>query len=483
MQQLPQGGKNQLSTLSVLTRAATASVRAAEIEKQTGAYSRTIPIAKVRVKPQVRRDFSDIADFAERLKQIGHVHSPILVREIKGADEYELIAGERRVRGSKINEWHEIPAKVFPADTPDIMIRKYQVSENIDRKSLSLPETAIGLAADVEQYGRDEAARIWTGSSGKQRSASWISKHLRFQKYGPLTRELFDANLFDDIEAANKLDDIEAISADVAAEIAADMRAGRKIGRTALDARLNILKEGERTQEAPPASQGAEDSQESATAPLHDAAAPVQEAEQAAAIEPPIVGPSANVATWATQLTSAGKSTSGPAASPPVEGPAKHAASESAPQPESSREPAGVQVTQTAVSANAPRVKQQHAANADPKSTVLWRIQEIYEVGTTSIGRLRALQRDLAAAGMSEEDSEWRLWIAFNDIVASAMVGVGPETGGKILNRFVTELNSRGPLELLNRLHPTAKPGVLPDDFGYDTDREIHPLAPGNWSL
>jgi ParB family transcriptional regulator, chromosome partitioning protein len=35
----------------------------------------------------------------------------------------------------------------------------------------------------------------------------------------------------------------------------------------------------------------------------------------------------------------------------------------------------------------------------------------------------------------------------------------------------------------LNGLHPTSKTGVLPDDFRYDTGREIHPLAPGDWAL
>jgi ParB family chromosome partitioning protein len=129
MQQLPNRGS--FSSLSVLTRAATAR---AQIEKETGATSKVVQIAKIRINPQVRRDFSDIADFAERLKVVGHVHTPILLREIKGEEAYELIAGERRVRGSIANKWDEIPAKVFPADTPDLKLRKYQVSENIDRK-------------------------------------------------------------------------------------------------------------------------------------------------------------------------------------------------------------------------------------------------------------------------------------------------------------------------------------------------------------
>lgn len=450
----PNGGK--LSSLSMLTRAATASARAAEIEKETGAFTKTIRIAKIRVKPQVRHDFSDIADFAVRLQVVGHVHTPILVREIKGDDGFELIAGERRVRGSTQNGWTEIPAKIFPADTPDLKIRMYQVSENVDRKGLSLKETSIGLAADVERFGREEASRIWTAPNGKQRSASWISKHLRFQKYGPITRELFDANQFDDIEAANKMADIEEISIDAAAELAAEIRAelrvGRKIGRLTLDARLNAL----RQQAAAPS-----DTHDAQTLTPQVGAEGEEDAPRTIArdVDPvsvtePRPDESADM-TGAASLRPASAST-GP----------EDRAIDSAPR------------------TNTPsRVKHERASSADPKKSVVWRVEGIYETGTGSIERLRSLQADLTAAGVGAEDREWRLWVAFVDIAASALVGMESETASKILNRFSAELNSRGPLELLNRLHPTRKTGVMPDDFRYDTDREIHPLAPGDWTL
>jgi ParB family transcriptional regulator, chromosome partitioning protein len=475
--QVSQGVKEKLSSLSALTRAATASARAAEIEKETGAVTRAIPIAQIRVKPQVRHDFSDVADFAERLKQVGHVHTPILVREIRGENAYELIAGERRVRASKLNEWQEIQAKVFPAITPDIKIRMYQVSENVDRKSLSLRETAIGLAADVEQYGREEAARIWTASNGKQRSASWISKHLRFLKYGPVTRELFDASLFDDIEAANKLDDIEAISADVAAELAAEIREGRKIGRVALDARLDILKQGERSQTDLLARE------RPAAASLCADSAFQQRAAEAGESVTSLAGASANV----TPLNTAPIESS--AVSPVTVAALCTVEHATAAEPEAAAPSCAPAATTVAAAvtgqaaATPPRVKQHHAASADPKSAVVWRIEQNYQAGTNAIERLRALRQDLRAAGVGSEVTEWRTWVAFVDIVAPALVGVGSETWSKIINRLVAELNSSGPLELLNRLHPTSKAGVLPDDFGYDTDREIHPLAPGDWAL
>ncbi|MDD1493928.1 nuclease [Burkholderia stagnalis] len=456
---MQQENSGRFSSLSMLTRAATASARAAEIEKATGAITKVILIAKVRAKPQVRDDFSDVPDFAERAKVVGHIHTPILVREIKDEDEYELIAGERRIRASKLNGWAEIQAKIFPADTPYLIIRLYQVSENVDRKPFSLRETATGLAADVERFGRDEAARIWTAPSGKQRSASWISKHLRYLKYGPISRALFDENLFDDVEAANKLADIESVSTETAAEIAAEMRVGRKIGRLTLDARLSMLKHGGEPASPAIAEQGAQ------TAALPDAnSAPASPALPVAAGARAGTGVGAEDAQVpdgslgsAISAQTPDRSTGAPA----VSGGESGSTSPNVP----------------------PRAKQQRSVGTDPKKTVVWRVEEIFEIGTGSIERFRNLSADLSAAGLGPEDVEWKMWVGFVDLAASALVGMGTEIAGKIINRFNAELNSSGPLELLNRLHPSRTTSVMPDDFRYDTDREIHPLAPGDWAL
>ncbi|HEM7851452.1 ParB N-terminal domain-containing protein [Burkholderia multivorans] len=452
---MQQATSGKFASISALTRAASAASRAAEIEQATGAVTRFIAVNKVRIKPQVRDDFADVQAFAERLRAIGHVHTPILVRAISDSDEYELIAGERRIRGSLLNDWPEIQAKIFPAGTSDLAIRMYQVSENIDRKQLSVRETAIGLATDVELYGREQAASIWAAPSGKERSASWVSKHLRFLRYGPTTRALFDEDMFDDVEAANKMADIEACSAATAHEIATDMRAGKKFGRLTLDARLNLLK-----QVATPTVKDAVDE----TAAMARSSAPAEAA-----------GSTASHSIGDGQQPSPGRVFEGQAAHG-----AEHDAdvpnmadARRAPSPAAS--PEGLR--------QVPKAKRLHAAAADPSETSVWRVEEIYEIGTGSVERIRRLHADLSAAGVRAEDIEWRLWVCFVDLAASALAGMPTETAGKIINMFNDEINSSGPLELLNRLHPCRRPGVLPDDFGYDTDREIHPLAPNDWSL
>ncbi|WP_261520963.1 ParB/RepB/Spo0J family partition protein [Burkholderia multivorans] len=440
------GGR--LTSLAQFSKMVPGAALAAAIEEATGAITRVIPIGEIVVKPQDRVDFNDIKAFAERLRLVGHVHTAILVRAIDGGG-YELIAGERRVRGSAQNEWEDILATIFPSDTLDFVIRQYQVSENVDRKPLSAKETATGLAGDVERFGREQAAKLWTTPSGKQRSESWISKHLRFRKYGPITRELFDAGLFDDIEAANKMDDIETASVDTAHELADTMKAGEKIGRVTLDARLSLIKGGAHI------------------AVLHLAAStsPVE-----AVIRASDAGPDREEESDAPRAS--GERASTEATPPLLFPPLPHAGQQTSSEPRAARQPS-----------SAPRPKQERGGRADPQKTVVWRVEELYEVGTDSIHRFRQLQADLTAAGMSQDDADWRLWVAFVQLACSALVGVGSDRADKMINRLVDELNSKGPIELLNALHPSRRTGVLPDDFRYDTQREIHPLAPNNWAL
>ncbi|CAE6846773.1 ParB/RepB/Spo0J family partition protein [Paraburkholderia aspalathi] len=447
----------QLTSLAQLSKMKPGSAMAAAIEEATGAMTMEILVSRIITKPQDRLDFKDIEAFAARLKVVGHVHTAILVRATDG-DDYELIGGERRVRGSILNGWEKIPAKIFPANTPDLAIRMYQVSENVDRKSLSAKETALGLASDIDRFGREEAARLWTNPKGKQRSESWISKHLRFRKYGPVTRELFDAGLFDDVEAANKMDDIEAENADLASEMADAMRAGERFGRLTLDARLAQIRSASR--DIPP--------QDGPSTP-------------AAAEQEPVPLPS--VRTPPSNPNSTDGEGSGPSAA--------HIEQAGGPAIRQEPAPSVTQAVQLASQAQkaprdaaaALRPKQERAGSTDPMRTVIWRVEELFHESTGSIHRLRQLQADLAAAGVGGEDADWRLWVAFVQLACSALVGVGQPRAEQMINRLSAELNSRSAIELLNALHPSRKAGVLPDDFRYDTEREIHPLAPNNWAL
>ena len=99
-----------------------------------------IKLSEIRSNPyQPRKTFNDEAlkELAESIKNYG-VFQPIIVKKsIKG---YDLIAGERRVRASKLAGLETIPAII--KDFSDEMMREIALLENLQREDL----TAIELA-------------------------------------------------------------------------------------------------------------------------------------------------------------------------------------------------------------------------------------------------------------------------------------------------------------------------------------------------
>lgn len=91
---------------------------------------------------------------------------PILVREY-GEDRYQIIAGERRFRASKLAGLSEIPAIVLEKD--DRKAAEIALIENIQREDLNPIEEALGYRALAEEYGLTQeelSQRV-----GKSRSA------------------------------------------------------------------------------------------------------------------------------------------------------------------------------------------------------------------------------------------------------------------------------------------------------------------------
>ncbi len=91
---------------------------------------------------------------------------PILVREY-GEGRYQIIAGERRFRASKLAGLAEIPAIVLDRD--DRKAAEIALIENIQREDLNPLEEALGYKALAEEYGltQEELA----SKVGKSRSA------------------------------------------------------------------------------------------------------------------------------------------------------------------------------------------------------------------------------------------------------------------------------------------------------------------------
>lgn len=126
-----------------------------------------INLSEIRSNPyQPRKTFNDEAlkELADSIKNYG-VFQPIIVKKsIKG---YDLIAGERRVRASKLAGLETIPAIV--KDFSDELMREIALLENLQRENLTAVELAWAYKGIIDSLHitQDELAL----KLGKSRSS------------------------------------------------------------------------------------------------------------------------------------------------------------------------------------------------------------------------------------------------------------------------------------------------------------------------
>ena len=99
-------------------------------------------------QPRKNFDKEALEELADSIAQNG-VLQPILVREY-GNGRYQIIAGERRFRASKIAGLAEIPAIILDKD--DRKAAEIALIENIQREDLNPVEEAMAFRALSEEY-------------------------------------------------------------------------------------------------------------------------------------------------------------------------------------------------------------------------------------------------------------------------------------------------------------------------------------------
>lgn len=136
------------------------------IESATENDIREIPVDEIRPNPyQPRKNFNEEAlkELSESIKNYG-VFQPIIVKKsIKG---YDLIAGERRLRATKMAGLTKIPSIV--KEFTDDEMREIALLENIQRENLTAIELAWaykGIIDNLDIRQEDLADKI-----GKSRS-------------------------------------------------------------------------------------------------------------------------------------------------------------------------------------------------------------------------------------------------------------------------------------------------------------------------
>ncbi len=117
-----------------------------------------IPLAQIGANPdQPRKIFADeeLADLAASIKEKG-VLQPILLRTVTGQPYmYEIVAGERRFRASKLAGLNEIPALVKTLSNENAM--EIALIENVQRENLSPIEEANAYKNLMNQCGYELA--------------------------------------------------------------------------------------------------------------------------------------------------------------------------------------------------------------------------------------------------------------------------------------------------------------------------------------
>ncbi|MNW38769.1 Chromosome-partitioning protein Spo0J [compost metagenome] len=105
-----------------------------------------IDIEKIKVSDRIRKDFGDIKELAEDIQANGLINPPVVT------PEYELIAGERRLRACKVAGFSEIEVKVMTVRDFEHQLQ-IEISENEHRKEFTYSER-MEYARRLEQVER-----------------------------------------------------------------------------------------------------------------------------------------------------------------------------------------------------------------------------------------------------------------------------------------------------------------------------------------
>jgi ParB family transcriptional regulator, chromosome partitioning protein len=145
--------------------------------KEVGSSINEIEISKIVANPfQPRTKFDEEAlnELAASIKEIGIIQ-PITLRKIEDG-QYQIIAGERRFRASKIAGLTSIPAYIRTADDEGML--EMALVENIQREDLDAIEIALSYQRLIDECKLTQ--ETLSDRVGKKRST--VTNYLRLLK-------------------------------------------------------------------------------------------------------------------------------------------------------------------------------------------------------------------------------------------------------------------------------------------------------------
>jgi ParB family chromosome partitioning protein len=116
---------------------------------------REVPIGSIKPnprQPRVNFDEDTMSSLSASIKELG-VLQPVLVRQIGSvaADDFELIAGERRWRAARRAGLQSIPVLVLTSDETQSL--EQALVENLHRQDLNVLEEATAYQQLIEEFG------------------------------------------------------------------------------------------------------------------------------------------------------------------------------------------------------------------------------------------------------------------------------------------------------------------------------------------
>ncbi len=150
-----------------------------EVVQQVTAAKR-VPVADIAVNPkQPRRDFDETAlnELAASIK-IHDIIQPLTVSILPNG-KYQIIAGERRLRASKIAGLEDVPVYIRQANDQELL--ELALLENLQRENLNAVEIALSYKRMMEEldYTQEQVAERMS------LERTTVSNYLRLLKLPP----------------------------------------------------------------------------------------------------------------------------------------------------------------------------------------------------------------------------------------------------------------------------------------------------------
>lgn len=148
----------------------------------------SIPTSKIFPNPnQPRKSFSEdsIIKLADSIRQFGIIQ-PLSVR--RNGEDYELIAGERRLRAAKELNLDFVPCVILEAT--EEKSAEISIIENLIREDLNIFEQAMAIQVLIDTYGLTQE-RVAEKLSNSQ---SFVANKLRLLRFSSIEREIILKN-------------------------------------------------------------------------------------------------------------------------------------------------------------------------------------------------------------------------------------------------------------------------------------------------